>query len=716
MNSILRLGASTLLLATALVGPATGAVDAAEDVTLTLNAQPYAIEAGGRWTASFDVAGDLGNAASATAPPTTVAPTTVPPTSVPSSTPPRPVVQVRVQAHRVVDDREQLRAVLAGEERPTVSRITVPGALVGTARAASLDVSIPTTNDSDVSGALVLARPGLYPVTLDLLVDGDLVASHRTFLERLPTVAPDSDPPLQVAFVARVDDPGPEPDAAAMTAAVDAFDTAAAAAAALGGVMSVQLPPSVVDALDPAALPALRTSFRGAEVLATPALALDPSSAVAAGQTDTFSRQLRDGEDILGRAFPDAPPRRSTWLVTAPLSAPAAAVLRDPLGYDLLVLDQELYNGLEGSIGGFHDPTLAFSVDLGGGASLPGVVIHPASRWLDPTVLTADQMSVTDGAIAIMAELRVTRSELGPEQRRAAVLEAPPGVAADPGVLDALAGYVATTPDTRLATVADLSATDIMQVPDRGPDIVRLPATAGIDITARVDRINLTRLNAAGAGSMLLDPAQAEAWDAELDQLVSTALDDTEVDARLAAVGAAAQAVYDCIELPEPFTFTLTGRSQALRLNLTNACDQDLRVVVHPTSSRLTFPTGDIARTLTANDVTEVTIEVQSRSNGESALGIELLTPVASLRLPQTLVLTARVNALSGLGQVVTGGALLVLVSWWYGHFRRRRRVRRAMLGEVDNPVAVDGVSPDAAEVAVGRPDGPPPTDSVTDP
>ena len=38
-------------------------------------------------------------------------------------------------------------------------------------------------------------------------------------------------------------------------------------------------------------------------------------------------------------------------------------------------------------------------------------------------------------------------------------------------------------------------------------------------------------------------------------------------------------------------------------------------------------------------------------------------------------MLTARVNALAGLGQVVTGGAVLVLVSWWYGHFRRRRRI-----------------------------------------
>ena len=55
-------------------------------------------------------------------------------------------------------------------------------------------------------------------------------------------------------------------------------------------------------------------------------------------------------------------------------------MLRDPLGFDLLVFDQDVYNGLDGSIGGYHDPTLAFRVDLGDGATLPGVIVHPASR------------------------------------------------------------------------------------------------------------------------------------------------------------------------------------------------------------------------------------------------------------------------------------------------------------------------------------------------
>ena len=309
-------------------------------------------------------------------------------------------------------------------------------------------------------------------------------------------------------------------------------------------------------------------------------------------------------------------------------------------------------------------------------------------------------MSATDGAIAILAELRVTRSELGTDDRRSAVLQPPPGVTPGSGCARRPrrgGRRRRRRPDS--CTLSDLATTDVMRLPGLGPETVKLPVEAGIDLTERVRRIELTRINAAAAASMLLDPDRATEVDGELDQLVSTALTDAEVDARLATITAEAQAVYGCVAMPNPFTFTLTGRASTLRLNLTNRCADELRVVVHPTSSKLTFPIGDVARTLAANGVTEVEVEVQSRSNGTSAVTIELLTPVGSLPLPQTLTLTARVNALSGLGQVVTGGALLVLGSWWYQHFRRRRRARRASLGEVDNPIILASVSPDAAEV-----------------
>ena len=61
----------------------------------------------------------------------------------------------------------------------------------------------------------------------------------------------------------------------------------------------------------------------------------------------------------------------------------------------------------------------------------------------------------------------------------------------------------------------------------------------------------------------------------------------------LAAVSAEAAAVRDSVVAPRPFTFTLTGRSSPLRLNLRNDADEPLQVVVRPSSPKLTFPDGD---------------------------------------------------------------------------------------------------------------------------
>ncbi len=469
------------------------------------------------------------------------------------------------------------------------------------------------------------------------------------------------------------------------------------------------MPPVVVDDLaedDPDLLTTLRTSLADAEVLSTPTPPLDPSSAAAAGLGDVFSRELRTGEDVLEEALPASPPQRSGWLVDSPISTSAATMLRDPLGFDLLVFDANVYNELEGGIGGFHDPSQTFDIELAGGATLPGFLVSPSSHWLDRGDLDRRQLTPTDGAVRLMAELAV-RQQQDPALRRSVVLRVPSGTVPDPEVAATLATYVSDVPGYALAPLGALpAATDVMQVPGRGPEAVRLPAVAGPDLSARIERVNVTRLTTTSAASMLEGTEQADAWNAELDALLSTGITDRAADAELDRIDGEVHDLYADVEAPRPFTFTLTGRRSTLRLNIRNNGTELLHVVVRPSSPKLRFPEGDVATDLAPSDVTEVVIPVQAQTNGTSAIGIEIVTPVGGETVQGPVVLTARVNALSGLGQVVTGGALLVLLSWWYGHFRRRRRVRRAMLGEVDNPSpALAGpLSPDAAEATAAAP------------
>jgi hypothetical protein len=673
-------------------------------VTVALATQTFTVEPGGTWTATFTVTGDLG-AAAPSATTTTLA--------VPTSTPPGTgTVEARVLVRQRITDPTELADVLDGSTRPVSSRLTVPVALTTDGEQTTFTVDVPTTTDPDDSGALVLQRPGVYPVTVELVIDGETLGAGDTFFDRLPTVAPSGQEPFSLAVLADIADPGPSPTTAELAAGGTALQAVAESAAALGGVMSLHLPPAIASSLranDPTLLTSLQPSLGATEVLSSPAPPLDPSSAAAAGLEETFARSLRAGEDVLGAALPATPPERSGWIVASPISAPGARMLRDPLGFDLLVFDRTVYDTLDGGIGGYHDPSQSFEVDLGGGATLPGFVVSPSSHWLDRDDLDDRGLTPTDGAVRLMSELVVARDTYGPERRRSVVLALPPSVAPDPEVAAALTGYVATTPGFRLARLSALpSATDPMLVPGRREEVVHLPAVAGPDLSARVERVNLTRLVTSGASSLLSDDVQLDRWNASLDALLSTAVSDRAADAELDRISGEVRGLYDDIALPQPFTFTLTGRRSTLRLNLRNTGTRDLHVVVRPSSPKLRFPDGDENVELAAGATTEVVIPVEAQTNGTSSLAVELVTPTGGQTVQGPVVLTARVNALSGLGQVVTGAAVLVLVSWWYGHFRRRRRERRALLGEVDNPPLVDAaaLSPDAAEavapVAVG--------------
>ncbi len=204
---------------------------------------------------------------------------------------------------------------------------------------------------------------------------------------------------------------------------------------------------------------------------------------------------------------------------------------------------------------------------------------------------------------------------------------------------------------------------------------------------------------------MLTDNTQVETWQAELNTLLSTGLSDDEAAVELDRIGAETAEVRARVEAPRPFTFTLTGRSSPLRWTLRNNGDEPLQVIVRASSPKLTFPAGDQSVLLQPGVATEVVIPVEARTLGTSAIGVEVLTPAFEQQVIEPVVLTAKVNALTGLGQVVTGGAIIVLLSWWFAHFRRGRRRRLDSIAALEAGDELGEVSPDAAEVVAAVPD-----------
>jgi hypothetical protein len=158
--------------------------------------------------------------------------------------------------------------------------------------------------------------------------------------------------------------------------------------------------------------------------------------------------------------------------------------------------------------------------------------------------------------------------------------------------------------------------------------------------------------------------------------------------------------VLGSIIAPEPFTFTLQGTSNTLRLPIRNTGDEPLRVDVLVRSPKLTVDDPRQEATIPALSSFEVQIPVRARSQGTFTTEVDVLAPDGH-RLAPPVVIKGRVSHLSGLSQVLTVGAVLVLASWWYTHLRRRRRARPAAVGVLD---AAPPMSSDPAEALV--PDG----------
>jgi hypothetical protein len=128
---------------------------------------------------------------------------------------------------------------------------------------------------------------------------------------------------------------------------------------------------------------------------------------------------------------------------------------------------------------------------------------------------------------------------------------------------------------------------------------------------------------------------------------------------------------------PTTTAFTLGGRDSSIRLSLRNDNETDLLVRVHLTSSKLTLPTVDQVVTLPAGTTTLVEIPVTAKSNGRFPVTLQLFTPLGDITVGSPAKFSARVNALAGLGQLFTGIALLLLLSWWIHHLRREHQRRQ---------------------------------------
>jgi hypothetical protein len=569
----------------------------------------------------------------------------------------------------------------------------------------NLTLDVGTDVVDSIETRLQMERPGLYPVRVQLLIgdpdERNVVATAGTVVQRLAG-ADDTDvevaPPIDLAVVAVT--PALPPNAAAATVARTRtqLDESIDLAAQVDVPVTLEVPPPLIAAAasTPEGSERLATALDGDELVALPLLPLDVSSAVSAGRADAYTRLVRAGEDVLTEAVPTTPSRREVWITTDALSSGGAQHLRD-LGTRFVVIGAELYAD---TISDEPPPTDLFvEAELPDGGTLPFLVVDPLSEQL--TSAAADRIlagsTSSEWAVETLGELLVeqldedTTAAASADRptappRRSMVLTTPDLTRPDPRLIQALSELVTTTPSVRFTAASALTGVTDVALDDGQPVTVQLPDTAGPSLDARIELLDTTALELASAASMLPpDDPRPAAWSAELDSLISTGYSDAEVDAATAELLAEADALKQAVQLPEPFTFTLTGRSGTIELRIGNTSDEPLDVVVALDSTKVTFPEGDQQVTLRPLDETTIIVPVEAESNGTSSINLVVATP-AGEALGEPVTLTARVTALTGLGQVLTGGLVLVLLTWWFTHWRNRRRSELASDGRERHP------------------------------
>ncbi len=559
--------------------------------------------------------------------------------------------------------RNNIDGVRFADARNNIKVVTPTEAIL------TLDIPTDTGGDEVLSGpdSLEFPDPGFTPIRMQLLIDDDLVATHGTIIERQPGSNETQRPaePVTLGLVAEVSrSNGSLTDAQATQ---DEIVTLVGVAAQLTPPILAAVPPGAVSALaDPEAAAA---AFDNDEITTHTDVELDVSSAVAAGVPDVFTRALNAGEEIVTDVLRQTP-TRVVWIASTPLSSGGAQLLRD-LGVRYVVMTPELYATTISE--NIPDTDRLVELPLPDGRIMPVLLVDPLGASLTTEVgdaVLAEQTAV-EWAVRMATELVLDHRENGRNVRRTRLLAGPDLTAPDPRLINALADIAELTPDLRFAAPSTLiGSTDVQRL--QSSDIT-FPDVAGPDLTARLQRINDAKLSLTSVGSMLAaNGGRTADWFEALDRLVSTSVDDSAANAQIDEVLEEASRIRTAVVLPDPFTFTLTGNADAITIRLGNTSNEPLTVILQMSSSKLTFPDNDQLITLRPNDSTDIRVPVRARSNGTSAVSVALLTPLGD-PLGEPVVLTSRVNALTGLGQVLTGAFIIMLGTWWFANWRKRR-------------------------------------------
>ena len=581
---------------------------------------------------------------------------------------------LRVEVHAAVGSRDAVRDAVSGVVIPNIIEThDLPFASLGSNDAGDVIALL----GSNAGGSSVrLRKSGVYPISLSIRI-GDNESSRLLTFVNFITVQTSKNT-LSVSLVAEVS-PALSQTATGEISLTDSTRTTlnnvVSSLNGDSGVMSLRISPETLNSLaissnpqDAELLGQIQVVLAKHQVLASTFVPFDPSSAEKAKLGSEFDKQLSRGIDILDTRNGDAVINPRTWFSTRPINTDGVALLARS-GYTNLVFSPQAAQ----SFGALDSYTKQYRADYAGDATKKVSVAVADPQYA--ASLSGGNSNPVQTSMAIAAEIVAQQGELVVGQRQQLdhhlVVSTLDGSVPNPVLLNSLLVALSNAPQITLRPLGSIQRATEASTP------LTMPSGAPIDLRARRPQLQSVIDEIASTQTMLtVDAPQRMWWEDSLLLIQSSSLTADRFDTYLKGFRAQLRGFRASVSVPQSLTFTLSGKSSDLRLQLRNSATMSLSVLVTLSSAKLTFPEKPQVVTVAANSAVDVIVPVIARANGTFPLEVVLYTPDGSAQVGKRIRLSARVSALAGLGQLVTGVALLLLASWWVAHWRKQHRAK----------------------------------------
>jgi hypothetical protein len=583
---------------------------------------------------------------------------------------------VEIELHRRVASRRSFQSIAQNKARPGVlDALTLPSYQVRRINN-SVQFSVPISQGIDTAQSLQIGFDGVYPVTVRIrdAKSRETVAEVLTFINVHRKVDPSKT--VQVSTLLRLKTtPSLQPNGSVVL--TDETRTRVTQFVELlqshTYPMTVSVQPEIIEALatstvdsDKELFVLLREQLRQRSIATAPFVPTDPSMFAAMNMREEFIEQLRVGEDTLNKWLPGVVIQRSTYIAYHYLTTEGIKLLRTA-GVVSIILTPRAQQKVS-----FSRASNVVMKPNGLNSNNVSVIAVDAavSASLD---IDTNTFSSAHAGFRAAAELLVARDDLlasgnSPSSIRLLLSSSSNNARSQEGVAVA---------STALAGAGGVRFVDMTtpQVATSGSAAVRFSSMTPNTGAARVAGIAAARTELIATASMAdLVDVRRELW----AHLYAIGVSNTVVNGAdyIAGLRNKLSRVRSAVTVTTPNTITLSGRTGAIRIQIRNNSEFPLSVRVRMSSAKLNLKNPIRVVNLAAGGTTEVKVDAGTRSNGRFPLAIRVTTPEGGLEVVPYIQVTARMNAIAGFGQYLSLFLLVLVLLWWWTHWRRTRSER----------------------------------------